>query len=497
MNEYTEFKTQCKAFTSPAYGAYALASSLKRREQTVTQVVETLCSWMETSTASTNAITSVQRSAALERAHSLDKANTIERYLPLFGVPVIIKENIQKKGYPVECASAILKGYKGQFTATAVERLEGAGAVILGTANMDEFAMGTANEFSVHGAVRNPHNLNKVSGGSSGGSAVACATGCAPIALGSDTGGSVRQPASFCGIYGFKPTYGRVSRYGLVAYGSSLDQISPFARNAKDLSLVMSVLGGHDPRDATSLTTPWPQTPAPLRLEGLRVGVPEDLFQEGVAPDVLQKLATFRKQLEDQGARLEPVQLPSLKYTLSAYYILACAEASSNLGRYDGIRYGHRAQNAEDLMDLYAQSRSEGFGPEVKLRIMLGTFALSAGFYNSYYAKAQQARRLMAQDFAQAFTTLDTILLPTAPTSAFDRGLRNQDPITSYLNDIFTIPANLAGIPALSVPVGMGTAGMPIGMQFFGPHGHDAFLLELANVLETAGLAKSPTIGDH
>ncbi|MGY3803988.1 Asp-tRNA(Asn)/Glu-tRNA(Gln) amidotransferase subunit GatA [Pigmentibacter ruber] len=434
-----------------------------------------------------NALTSVQKDYAFAQAKKLTSYSNPSS-LPLYGVPIVIKENIQKVGFPLECASKILKGYKGQFNATAIENLEKAGAILIGTANMDEFAMGSANEHSAHGSVKNPHDTSRVSGGSSGGSAVACAAGFAPITLGSDTGGSVRQPAGYCGIYGLKPTYGRVSRYGLVAFGSSLDQISPFARCVEDLNLVMGVLGKEDSKDATSLKGQYSSYPDQYSLRGKKVGVLRSILSDGVDKNVMQEFLNLESELQKKGVEFIDVEIPSLEYTLSVYYLIACAEASSNLSRFDGIRFGHRAKNTDDLFDLYCKTRAEGFGKEVKRRIMLGTFALSAGFYDAFYGKAQAVRELMTKQFNELFKKVDYIYLPTSPNSAFQFGITAFDPIKEYLFDVFTIPANLVGIPGISVPARVQQGELPVGLQFLAPLGKDAELVAFAAELEKENL---------
>lgn len=434
-----------------------------------------------------NALTSVEKNAALERAQQIASAG-VQKGQSLFGVPIIIKENIQKRGYSVQCASRILQGYRGQFNATVVEDLERAGAIVIGTSNMDEFAMGSSNEHSVHGPVKNPHDTLRVSGGSSGGSAVACALSFAPVALGSDTGGSVRQPAAYCGIYGLKPSYGRVSRYGLVAYGSSLDQISPFARSARDLDLMMSVIGHEDVADSTTLRGHYASHKTPVTLKGTRIGILRSVMSKGVDTNVIHAFTALEKELQTRGAEIVDIEIEGLEHTLSVYYLIACAEASSNLSRFDGIRYGHRARNPDDLFDLYCKSRAEGFGDEVKLRIMLGTFALSAGYYDAYYGKAQAVRNLIAKEFENKFRAVDFIFTPTAPSSAFKIGENATDSIKMYLNDIFTIPANLAGLCGISLPARVNKGDLPVGLQFLGAKGDDAKLVAFATALEDAGL---------
>lgn len=468
------------------HSAAQLAHLFKNKKESIQSYLKGLFSYIEKHNPQLNAVTSLQMQSALERAVELEnKTPHTDEFL--FGVPIIIKENIQKKGFPVECASKILAGYKGQYNATAVEFLEKAGAIVIGTANMDEFAMGSANEHSVHGAVKNPHDFSRVSGGSSGGSAASCAAGFAPVTLGSDTGGSVREPAAFCGIYGFKPSYGRVSRFGLVAFGSSLDQISPFARSTEDIDLVMRAIGREDKKDATSQEGAYRSQLNQSTIKGKRIGVIRNLLTQGVDENVLESFAALEKNLRKQGAEIVDIDVKWLEHVLSVYYVIASAEASSNLSRFDGIRYGYRAKSGESLNDLYCQTRGTGFGKEVKKRIMLGTFALSAGYYDAYYGKAQAVRQMISDEFEKAFSSVDCIYLPTAPASAFRFGETAQDPLKEYLYDIFTIPANLAGIPAISVPA-LKTQGLPVGLQFLARRGHDAELVSFAHALEKENL---------
>ena len=462
--------------------AHKLAASFRAKELSIVSYLEGLFSHIDSHNKELNALTQVEREYALQRAKELD-ARGCKPGESLFGVPFIIKENIQKRGFSVACGSKILSGYKGQFDSFVVRKLEEAGAIPIASANMDEFAMGSSNEHSVHGPVLNPHDLSRVSGGSSGGPAAACSAGFSPFSLGSDTGGSVREPAAFCGIYGFKPTYGRVSRYGLVAYASSFDQISPFARSSDDLDLIMNILGQHDEEDETSLLQNYSALDGFSQLKGLKVGIIKDLFSTGMDDSVLSAFEHMKEQLVRLGAELVDVEVKGIKASLAVYYTLACSEASSNLARFDGIRYGYRAQESEDLHDLYCRTRSEGFGAEVKRRIMLGTFALSAGYAKDYYHKAQNIRDILKKNFAKAFREVSVILTPTAPTPAFRLGEHMQDPLAMYLNDIFTIPVNIAGLPALSVPCRIASP-LPVGLQFIGPKNSDKFLIQLSKHLE-------------
>jgi aspartyl-tRNA(Asn)/glutamyl-tRNA(Gln) amidotransferase subunit A len=387
---------------------------------------------------------------------------------PLAGIPVAVKDNMCTKGVPTTCASRILEGWRPPYDATVIERLRKAGAIILGKTNLDEFAMGSSTENSGFGPTRNPWDLTRVPGGSSGGSAAAVAAGLAPLALGSDTGGSIRQPAALCGIVGFKPTYGRVSRYGLVAFASSLDQIGPMTRTVSDCAVLLNVIAGNDPRDSTSANLPCPDFTQALRPEvrGLRIGIPRECFVEGLQPEVREAVLQAADLFSSLGAICTEISLPHLDYALPTYYLIAPAEASSNLARYDGVQYGYRAP-AGDLYTMYARTRREGFGPEVKRRIMLGTYALSAGYYEAFYLKALKVRTLIKRDFDAAFQDHDLILMPTSPTVAFPLGEKVTDPLQMYLNDIFTIPVSLAGLPGISIPCGFAN-GLPIGLQLVG-----------------------------
>jgi aspartyl-tRNA(Asn)/glutamyl-tRNA(Gln) amidotransferase subunit A len=407
---------------------------------------------------------------------------------PLAGVPVALKDNMCTRGVPTTCSSKILEGWRPPYDATVVTRLRSAGAIVIAKTNLDEFAMGSSTENSAFGPSRNPHDPTKVPGGSSGGSAVAVAAGFAPIALGSDTGGSIRQPAALCGVVGVKPTYGAVSRYGLVAFASSLDQIGPFAMTVADAAATYNVISGHDPHDSTS----WPEAlppigPAELEgdVSGLRVGIITELLGEGIADDVKRRVTAAADALTSAGAKVEETSVPACIYGLSAYYLIAPAEASSNLARYDGVRYGLR-EDAASINEMYATTREAGFGPEVKRRIMLGTYALSAGYYDAYYGKALKVRGLIARDFAAAYEKYDVLLSPTAPTTAFGFGAKTENPLAMYLSDVCTIPSNLCGDPAISVPFGVGDDGLPIGVQVLAPALGEPLMFRTAAALEGA-----------
>ena len=425
---------------------------------------------------------------AYAQADRIDAVIARGESLPeLAGVPIAIKDVISTEGIRTTCASKILENYVPPYDATAVERLDRAGAVFLGKTNCDEFAMGGSNENSAYGPVRNPVAMDRVPGGSSGGSAAAVAAGLAVAALGTDTGGSIRQPGSFCGVAGLMPTYGRVSRYGLVAFASSLDKIGPLSTNVSDAAAVLSVIAGHDENDSTSAPIPVADYAAEIAapVQGLRIGVPEDYFGAGLDPEVRASVESGIAMLEGLGCKRVPLRMPHTDYAIATYYILATAEASSNLARYDGVRYGLRVPGAT-LTEMYRQTRVRGFGPEVKCRIMLGTYALSAGYYDAYYLRAQRVRTLIARDFQEAFQKVDAIVTPTAPTPAFRLGEKTSDPLTMYLADIYTVTGSLAGVPGISVPCGKTKAGLPVGMQVFGPHFKEGLVLQVARALEQA-----------
>jgi aspartyl-tRNA(Asn)/glutamyl-tRNA(Gln) amidotransferase subunit A len=434
-----------------------------------------------------NAFITINKDAAMKQAEAADtnikEAITTQ---PLAGIPVAVKDNLCTTGLRTTCGSKILGNFLPPYTATAVAKLEAAGAILVGKTNCDEFAMGSSNENSAFGAVRNPVNEDYVPGGSSGGSAVAVAADLSSVTLGSDTGGSIRQPASFCGVVGLKPTYGRVSRYGLVAFASSLDQIGPFGKNVRDVARVLSVIAGHDRYDATSANEPVPNFLEALTgdIKGLRIGVPPECFGAGLDAEVKAKVEAAINKLAERGAEIVEVTLPHSKYVVAVYYLIATAEASSNLARFDGVRYGYRSETAKTLAEMYQHSRDEGFGAEVKRRIMLGTFALSSGYYDAYYEKAQRVRTLLCDDFAAAFQKCDVIATPTAPTPAFKLGEKVNDPLAMYLDDIFTVTINLVGVPAISVPCGASSKGLPIGLQLIGNHFDEVRLLNAAQACE-------------
>lgn len=430
---------------------------------------------------------SLTEDTALETAKKVDEMVAKGEELPLLaGVPLALKDNMNLIGSKTTASSKILENFVSPFNATITQKLLDNYVPILGKANLDEFAMGSSNENSAFKKVHNPWNLNKVPGGSSGGSAASVAACEVTLSLGSDTGGSIRLPASFCGIVGMKPTYGRVSRYGLIAFASSLDQIGPFARNVEDAANLLEVISGYDPKDSTSLNIPVEHYAATLNneIKGKKVGVIKELMSEGLSEDVSKALQKAIDDYKAMGCEIVEISLPSLKYSIGIYYILATAECSSNLARFDGVKYGYRTPDAKNLMEMYTKTRAEGFGPEVKRRIMLGTYALSSGYYDAYYKKAQQMRALVTMEFAKAFEQVDVLISPTCPNTAFDMGAKASDPLAMYLTDIATISANLAGIPGLSVPAGFDKDGMPIGLQILAPQMQDAKLLNFAYKFE-------------
>jgi aspartyl-tRNA(Asn)/glutamyl-tRNA(Gln) amidotransferase subunit A len=435
-----------------------------------------------------NAFLDSHAEATLAQAQAADARIAAGEHTPLLGLPIAHKDVFVTRDFATTAASKMLTGYRSPFDATVVTKLAAQGMVTLGKLNMDEFAMGSANENSAYGAVQNPWNSAHVPGGSSGGSAAAVAAGLAPAATGTDTGGSIRQPAAFCGVTGIKPTYGRVSRWGMIAYASSLDQAGVLARSAEDCALLLSAMAGGDiERDSTSLDLPTEDFSRDLQqpIKGLRIGLPKEYFDTDLPADLRAQLDAALKVLEVQGATLVPISLPHTELAVPAYYLIAPAEASSNLSRYDGVKFGHRAKDYRDLADMYAKTRSEGFGAEVQRRILIGSFVLSHGYYDAYYVKAQQIRRLIAQDFQDAFKSCDVIAAPVAPSTAWKLGDKTDDPVANYLADIFTLPASLAGLPCMSVPAGL-AAGLPVGLQLIGNYLQEAKLLQTAHQLQSA-----------
>jgi aspartyl-tRNA(Asn)/glutamyl-tRNA(Gln) amidotransferase subunit A len=436
-----------------------------------------------------NVYLSLTKERALQQAERVDAlAAKGDPLPPLAGIPVAIKDVLVMQGAPATAGSKILQGYRPPYDATAVAKLEAAGAVLLGKLNCDEFAMGSSNENSAYGPVHNPVDTERVPGGSSGGSAAAVAANIAVATLGSDTGGSIRQPASFCGVVGVLPTYGRVSRYGLIAFASSLDRIGPFASNVRDAATMLGVIAGHDPKDATSSAVPVPDFAAESDkpVEGLRIGIPAEYFAEGLDPEVRSAIESGIASLKSAGCTIKPISLPHTKYAIPTYYLVATAEASANLARFDGVRYGDRSKDSANLAGMYSHSRDEGFGAEVKRRILLGTYALSAGYYDAYYLKAQQVRRLLAEEFLRAFTEVDAIVTPTAPTPAFKLGEKTGDPLAMYLADIYTVTASLAGICGVTAPCGATSTGLPVGMQVLARHLNEGTAFRVARAVEAA-----------
>ncbi|MCL6548408.1 MAG: Asp-tRNA(Asn)/Glu-tRNA(Gln) amidotransferase subunit GatA [Alicyclobacillus sp.] len=458
-----------------------IADSVRRREAKPSEWTAGVLAAIQRLDGQVGAFISVDEEAAMARARALDDASADH---PLFGVPYALKDNICTSGVRTTAASRILENYVPPYSATVADKLEQSGAVLVGKTNMDEFAMGSSTENSAFHPTKNPYDLSRVPGGSSGGSAAAVAAGMVPFALGSDTGGSIRQPAAYCGVVGFKPTYGRVSRYGLIAFASSLDQIGPFTRTVEDTAYVLEAISGFDPHDSTSVDHPVERFSEGLDagVRGLRIGVVADIQEEGLDPQVKAAVERAIQVLEGAGAEVVEVALPHMQYAVATYYLIAPAEASSNLARYDGVRYGRRAE-ADTLLEMYERSRSEGFGMEVKRRIMIGTYALSSGYYDAYYRRAQQMRTLIRQDFERAFERCDVIALPTAPTPAFRLGEKVEDPLHMYLNDIYTIPANLAGLPGISVPCGL-VDGLPVGLQILGRAFDERTVLRAAHTYE-------------
>lgn len=469
------------------FTASRAVAAIRRREVSSEDLVRALLARMEAVEPQISAMLHVDAEAALAEARARDAAPPSG---PLHGIPIALKDNLSVRGQPCTCASRILRGYRAPYDATVVEKLRRAGAVLLGRANMDEFAMGSSTETSSVRATRNPWDPARAPGGSSGGAAAAVAAREAFAALGSDTGGSIRQPAAFCGCVGLKPTYGRVSRYGLVAFASSLDQIGPLTRDVRDAALLFNAIAGHDPHDSTSLS----DAPADLSsalgrgVRGLKLGLPREYFLKGIERDVEESVRRAARELEKLGAEIVEVSLPHTEYAVATYYVLATAEASANLARFDGVRYGHRAEKPSDLLEMYGRTRAEGFGAEVKRRIILGTYVLSRGYHDAYYLHAQKARTLIRGDFQQAFARCDAILTPTTPTPAFKLGEKMQDPLQMYLADIFTIAVNLAGACAISLPCGfvVRETPLPVGLQIIGPWMREETIFRIADAYEQA-----------
>ena len=465
-----------------------LGERFRRREVTPTEAAVEYLARIDAVDGEVRAFLTVTREHALAQAAAADaRFRTGQPRGPLDGVPVALKDVLCTRGIRTTSGSKILERFVPPYDATVVARLVEAGAVVLGKLNMDEFAMGSSTEHSGFFTTRNPWDVDRVPGGSSGGAAAAVAAGMAAASLGTDTGGSIRQPAAFCGTVGFKPTYGRVSRYGVIAFASSLDQVGPFGRTVEDVALMLQVIAGADPMDSTAVATPVPDYRAELGrgVEGLRIGIPTEYFIDGMSPEVESAVRAAIATLERLGARTEPVSLPHTEYGLAAYYVIAPAEASSNLARYDGVKYGLRAPGGKDLIDMYAKTRAAGFGDEVKRRIMLGTYALSAGYYDAYYGRALKVRTLVRRDFQEAFERVNLIAAPTTPGVAFKLG-EKADPLSMYLNDVLTIPVNLAGLPGISVPAGFTGGGLPIGLQLIGRAFDEATVLRAAHAYERA-----------
>ncbi len=467
----------------------AARSAIQQRTTTATALAEQFYSQIASKDDAIGAFLALSKERAMAKAGEIDAlAARGEKLPPLGGVPVAIKDVMVTRGIKTTAGSKILGNYIPPYDCTAVARMEAAGAVVLGKLNCDEFAMGSSNENSAWKPVHNPRDLSRVPGGSSGGSAAAVAADMAVVTLGSDTGGSIRQPASFCGVVGVKPTYGRVSRYGLIAFASSLDHIGPFAKTVKDAALVLRTIAGRDPMDSTSADVPVPDYVVELEkpVRGLKIGVAKEYLGEGLDREVRQAVDAAVEKLRGLGCEIVGVSLPHTQYAIPAYYLVATAEASSNLARFDGVRYGHRASDARTLSEMYRRSRDQGFGAEVKRRIMLGTYALSAGYYDAYYLKAQKVRTLLTRDFEEAFKKVDAIVTPTSPTAAFKLGDKVDDPLAMYLADIYTVTANLAGIPGISIPCGETKEKLPIGLQILGRHFDESTILRVANAYEQA-----------
>ena len=474
-----------------------LSTDLAAKKISSVELTRAYLDRIEANNAAINAFITVDPDASLAQARAADERIARAEAQPLTGIPVAHKDIWCAKGWRTTCGSRMLENFQSPYDAYVIERFNQAGAIILGKTNMDEFAMGSSNENSFFGPVKNPWDTGYVTGGSSGGSAAAVAAALAPAATGTDTGGSIRQPAALCGVSGLKPTYGLVSRYGMIAFASSLDQGGPLARSAEDLAFVLDTMVGFDARDSTSLNRPAEPYTRLLDepLAGLRIGLPKEYFGEGIAPDVRKSVEDAIDEYRKLGATTVDIGLPASELSVPAYYVIAPAEASSNLSRYDGVRYGYRAENYDDLLDMYCKTRAEGFGAEVKRRILVGTYVLSHGYYDAYYLQAQRIRRLIARDFSRAFEQCDVIMSPTSPSTAFRIGDRTADPVQMYLSDIYTIATNLAGLPGMSIPCGLDGAGLPVGLQIIGNYFSEARMLNVANVYQKQTdwhLRKSP-----
>lgn len=467
--------------------AHQLHKLIKKKEISVEEIITSLFKRIEKVEDKIKAFLFLNKEEALKEAKEWDKKfSQGEEPGSLTGIPIAIKDNICIKGKETTCASRILKGFYPPYSATVIERLKKAGCIFIGKTNLDEFAMGSSTENSAFKITRNPWNLKTIPGGSSGGSAAAVSSGEATIALGSDTGGSIRQPAALCGVVGLKPTYGRVSRYGLVAFASSLDQIGPITKDVTDCAYLLKIISGKDNLDSTSLNYPVPEYPESLipDIKGIKIGLPKEYFIGGIEEEVKERVLEAAKLLENAGAYIEEVSLPHTEYAVATYYLIATAEASSNLARYDGVAYGYRTRKNTGLIDMYKKTRREGFGDEVKRRIMLGTYVLSKGYYENYYGKAQKVRTLIKEDFEKVFQKFNALITPTSPTVAFKIGEKVDDPLKMYLSDIFTISANLAGIPGISIPCGFGRDNLPIGLQILAKPFNEEMLIRIAYTYE-------------
>ena len=465
--------------------ALELSTAIKEKRLSAVEAVNTYIDLIEKTDKQFNAFLTIAKDQALARAKDIQaRINAGAEISPLAGVPIAVKDNISTMGIKTTCASRILEGYTPVFNATVVEKLERAGMIVIGKLNMDEFAMGGSSETSVFGAVHNPWDISRVSGGSSGGSAAAVASGEVLLSLGSDTGGSIRQPCAFCGVTGIKPTYGSVSRYGLIAYASSLDQIGPIGRNIDDCAALLSIISGPDDKDSTCVIKKPLDFTKTQNLDGVRIGLPKNYFACGIDEDVKNTVLAAAQELKSAGAQIEEFEMPLMDYMVPAYYIIACAEASSNISRYDGLKYGYRSANAKTLSEVYRLSRSEGFGLEVKRRIMLGSFVLSSGYYDAYYKKALQVRALIKDAYAQLFKRFDMLISPVAPTTAYKIGENIDDPLKMYMGDIYTVSVNLAGLPAASLPCGFDRQGLPIGFQLIGDTFSEEKLVNAARIYQ-------------